>query len=93
LWHRPPIFPFESADDDVTYFGNLQQTGGDVDFVATPDQSLGIAIGDVSGHGFAAALVMALTPATLRRQPGWSLVRLINPNSVRATIDLPQHRL
>ena len=43
-----------------------EQTGGDyVDFFTT-NHSLGVAIGDVSTHGFGAALVMALTRAYTR---------------------------
>lgn len=43
-----------------------EQTGGDyVDFF-TANHSLGVAIGDVSTHGFGAALVMALTRAYTR---------------------------
>ena len=42
-------------------------TGGDYfDFVAQPDGCLCVAIGDVSGHGFGAALVMAETRAYVR---------------------------
>ena len=42
-------------------------TGGDYfDFIAQPDGCLCIAIGDVSGHGFGAALVMAGTRAYVR---------------------------
>jgi phosphoserine phosphatase RsbU/P len=42
-------------------------TGGDYfDFIVQPDGSLCIAIGDVSGHGFGAALVMAETRAYVR---------------------------
>jgi PAS domain S-box-containing protein len=44
-----------------------QETGGDyVDFVPMPDRSLGLAVGDVSGHGVGSALLMALTRAYLR---------------------------
>ena len=47
-----------------------EQTGGDyVDFITTPDDAhdaLGIAVGDVGGHGFDAALVMSLTRAYVR---------------------------
>lgn len=43
--------------------------GGDYyDFVHLPDDSLGIAIGDVSGKGIAAALMMASLQASLRGQ-------------------------
>ena len=42
-------------------------TGGDYfDFIAQPDGGLCVAIGDVSGHGFGAALVMAETRAYVR---------------------------
>ncbi|MBS0261614.1 MAG: SpoIIE family protein phosphatase [Planctomycetes bacterium] len=44
-----------------------QLTGGDFfDFVALPDQRFAIAVGDASGHGFAAALVTAATRSYLR---------------------------
>jgi PAS domain S-box-containing protein len=43
------------------------ETGGDYfDFIAMPNGHLGIALGDVEGHGFGSALVMALTRAYLR---------------------------
>jgi serine phosphatase RsbU (regulator of sigma subunit) len=42
-------------------------TGGDTfDYLALQDGSLGLAIGDVAGHGFAPALLMASTHASLR---------------------------
>lgn len=44
-----------------------QETGGDYfDFIPQADGSLGIAIGDASGHGIGAALVIAQTRAYLR---------------------------
>lgn len=43
------------------------ETGGDYfDFIPMPNDQLGIALGDVEGHGFGSALVMALTRAYLR---------------------------
>jgi PAS domain S-box-containing protein len=43
------------------------ETGGDYfDFIPMPEGQLGIALGDVEGHGFGSALVMALTRAYLR---------------------------
>ena len=47
------------------------ETGGDyVDFVPLAEPALGIAIGDVSGHGVGSALLMALTRAYLRAFAG-----------------------
>ena len=44
-----------------------QETGGDsLDFIPMPGDCLGIAVGDASGHGIAAALLMAETRAYLR---------------------------
>ncbi len=44
-----------------------EQTGGDyIDLIPGPNDSLCVAIGDVSGHGFGAALVMALMRAYVR---------------------------
>ena len=45
----------------------MKETGGDYfDFFTMPDTSVRVGIGDVSGHGFDSALVMALTRAYVR---------------------------
>jgi hypothetical protein len=47
---------------DLGAFYPAYETGGDYfDFIAMPTGHLGIAVGDVEGHGFGSALVMALT--------------------------------
>jgi sigma-B regulation protein RsbU (phosphoserine phosphatase) len=47
------------------------ETGGDYyDFLSLPDGCLGLAVGDVSGHGFDTALVMVQTRAALRTIAG-----------------------
>ena len=62
--HQPPAFPgLEIAGAAYP----ADETGGDYfDFVPMPNNCLGIAVGDVTGHGFGSALVMAETRAYLR---------------------------
>ncbi|MEX2561198.1 MAG: SpoIIE family protein phosphatase, partial [Pirellulales bacterium] len=68
-------------------------TGGDYfDYIPMLDDCLGIAIGDVSGHGFGAALLMAETRAYLRalaltRADVGELVTLVNRVLVNDTPD------
>jgi len=46
---------------------SADETGGDYfDFINLPDRSVGIAVGDVSGHGMSSALVMAELRAYVR---------------------------
>jgi serine phosphatase RsbU (regulator of sigma subunit) len=62
--HKAPACPgFEIAGASYP----ADATGGDYfDFILTPDGSLDVVIGDVTGHGFAAALLMSSTRAYLR---------------------------
>jgi serine phosphatase RsbU (regulator of sigma subunit) len=51
----------------VPYYQPAREVGGDFyDFLPLPDGSVGVIIGDVSGKGIAAALVMANTQSVLR---------------------------
>jgi PAS domain S-box-containing protein len=64
-----------------------QETGGDYfDFIPLPDGSLGIAVGDASGHGIGAALVIAQTRAFLR-------ARAVTDADVGATLALVNRQL
>jgi phosphoserine phosphatase RsbU/P len=65
------LFPQRSPEiAGLDYFGRCRTAlgvGGDYyDFLALPDGKLGIALGDVSGKGIAAALTMASLQASLR---------------------------
>ena len=69
------------------------ETGGDYfDFISLSDGCLGVAVGDVSGHAFDAALLMSLTRAYLRSvaqtqsDPG-KVLTLVNRVLVEDTAD------
>jgi serine phosphatase RsbU (regulator of sigma subunit)/anti-sigma regulatory factor (Ser/Thr protein kinase) len=67
------MVPQKLPDFEGYAFGALlnpmQQVGGDFfDVIPLPDGCIGLAIGDVSGHGVPAALVMALSVALLRAE-------------------------
>jgi len=65
-FYRQPAVPFPGFDMAGAAYP-ADQTGGDYfDFLSMPDGCFGIAVGDVTGHGFASALVMAETRAYLR---------------------------
>jgi serine phosphatase RsbU (regulator of sigma subunit) len=56
-----------------------QETGGDYyDFIPLPDGSWGIALGDASGHGIGAALLIAVTRAYVRALA----LNLIDPGEI-----------
>jgi sigma-B regulation protein RsbU (phosphoserine phosphatase) len=78
-----PLAPRLQGFDIAAASYPAAETGGDYfDFIEAPNGVLYIAIGDVSGHGFDSALVMALTRAyvrsfaTLGMDPGEGLGRV-----------------
>jgi sigma-B regulation protein RsbU (phosphoserine phosphatase) len=65
----PQKLPVVRGLDFAGYCRPAEGVGGDYyDFILLPDQSLAIAVGDVSGKGIAAALMMASLQASLRGQ-------------------------
>lgn len=65
----PQVLPHVEGLDFGGYCRPAQGVGGDYyDFIRLDDGALGIAIGDVSGKGIAAALLMASLQASLRAQ-------------------------
>jgi len=51
----------------ATYYGPAREVGGDFyDFLVFPDGRIGLVVGDATGHGMPAALVMATTRGMLR---------------------------
>lgn len=77
----PQTLPAVQGLDFAGYCRPALGVGGDYyDFIRLPDSCLGIAIGDVSGKGIAAALMMASLQASLRGQtvkPCSSLAEMI----------------
>lgn len=64
LPHNPPSNP---NYDIAGYSDYCDETGGDYfDFIETPGNSLVVALGDVTGHGIASALLMTTARALLR---------------------------
>jgi serine phosphatase RsbU (regulator of sigma subunit)/predicted ester cyclase len=67
----------------ATYYGPAREVGGDFyDFLEFPDGRIGLVVGDATGHGMPAALVMATTRGMLRavvqsvESPGEVLARV-----------------
>ena len=61
---QPPALPGFALGSG---YQSAQETGGDyLDFIPMPEDHLGIVIGDASGHGIGAALLMAQARAYLR---------------------------
>lgn len=67
-----------------TYYQPAADVGGDFyDFIYLPDGRVGLIIGDVTGHGVGAALLMAATVSTLRAEaPLWT-----SPSSVLGRVN------
>jgi sigma-B regulation protein RsbU (phosphoserine phosphatase) len=65
----PPALPVLHGFDFGAKLLPMSQVGGDFyDFIHLDDELIGIAVGDVSGHGMPAALIMAITLALLRAE-------------------------
>lgn len=66
LPHTPPSNPHYEISGFSDY---CDETGGDYfDFIQAPDDTLTIALGDVTGHGIASALLMTTARALLRAE-------------------------
>src|SRR3989442_7777540 len=65
----------------AAFYRAATQVGGDFyDFIELPDARVGLVVGDVTGHGVPAALVMATTRSVLRSEAP----RLVAPGAVLA---------
>lgn len=65
----PKALPAIAGYDFGARLEPMMQVGGDFyDFIPLDETHLGIAVGDVSGHGVSAALIMAITVALLRAE-------------------------
>jgi predicted ester cyclase len=68
----------------AAYYGPAREVGGDFyDFLEFPDGRLGLVVGDATGHGMPAALVMATTRGMLRAV----VQSLESPGEVLAKVD------
>jgi serine phosphatase RsbU (regulator of sigma subunit)/anti-sigma regulatory factor (Ser/Thr protein kinase) len=65
----------------ASYYHAAREVGGDFyDFIELPEGNIGLVVGDVTGHGVPAALVMATTRSILRSDAP----RLLSPAAVLA---------
>src|SRR5207237_603245 len=72
----------------AAYYHAARQVGGDFyDFIELPDGKIALVIGDVTGHGVPAALVMATTRSILRSDAP----RLVSPAAVLARANALLH--
>lgn len=89
---QPPAIPGMKC---ANFYRSARSIGGDYyDFLALPKGTWGIAIGDVSGKGISAALVMANLQGSLRKQilqSGSDIVPLITGVNRLVWESSPQH--
>jgi serine phosphatase RsbU (regulator of sigma subunit)/anti-sigma regulatory factor (Ser/Thr protein kinase) len=72
----------------AAYYHAAREVGGDFyDFIDLPDGKVALVIGDVTGHGVPAALVMATTRSILRSDAP----RLVSPGAVLARANALLH--
>jgi serine phosphatase RsbU (regulator of sigma subunit) len=64
FYRAAPVIP--GYDVAAAAYPAYETSGDYFDFIPLPNNHLGIAVGDVEGHGFGSALVMALTRAYVR---------------------------
>jgi serine phosphatase RsbU (regulator of sigma subunit)/anti-sigma regulatory factor (Ser/Thr protein kinase) len=68
----------------AAFYRAAAEIGGDFyDFIDLPDGKIGLVVGDVTGHGVPAALVMATTRSVLRSEAP----RLVAPSAVLARVN------
>jgi serine phosphatase RsbU (regulator of sigma subunit)/anti-sigma regulatory factor (Ser/Thr protein kinase) len=68
----------------AAFYRAAAEIGGDFyDFINLPDGKIGLVVGDVTGHGVPAALVMATTRSVLRSEAP----RLVAPSAVLARVN------
>src|SRR5690242_161713 len=90
----PKTLPNMPGWQVAAFYRAAAEVGGDFyDFIDLPDGRLGLVVGDVTGHGVPAALVMATTRSVLRSEAP----RLVAPGAVLARVndflndDIPQN--
>ena len=90
----PKTLPALPGWQIAAFYRAAAEVGGDFyDFIPLPDGKMGVVVGDVTGHGVPAALVMATTRSVLRSEAP----RLVQPGAVLQRVndflndDIPQN--
>ena len=78
-----PQIPAIPGFEGITYYRPAKRAGGDYfDVFPVPEGQWGVLIADISGHGAAAAVVMAMTHAILQiaasKAPAASILKYLN---------------